>query len=147
MVGMSVGFRRPVVYDGQNLRGPCYLLPLHDLVGVSSYIMNFNLLLPLCFPSDFPRSHLKDRWGFTRLNQSFLLLSSLLWQCLEAAAACTSSILAAVWKLSAKIGKEAQGCASHCLPWAMSSWLSSMAASTSHTSKWLFCSKNGMKWA
>lgn len=107
--------------------------------------MNVNLLFPLLSHQISQGAIWRTDECLPELNLFFLLLSPLLWQCLEAAAVCTSLILAAVWKLLAKIGKEAQGCASPCLLWAMSSWLSSMAANTSHTSKWLFYSKNGMR--
>lgn len=80
----------------------------------------------------------EEKMHSPELNQSsFFILCLPLYQCLEVAAACISSTLAAVWKLSAKTEKEARGCASHYLLWATSSWLWSMEANTSHTSKWL----------
>lgn len=85
---------------------------------------------------------------FTSHGKSFAFLGSCcwrhmltirflcLWQCLEVAAACTLLTWGAVWKCSAKTGREALASVSHCQHWAMSSLPSSMEANTSRTSKW-----------
>lgn len=105
--------------------------------------MNVNFFLPLLvFPQTSQGAVWRTDEHLPELNHLSLLLSSLC-QCLEAVAACTSLTSAAVWKLLAKIGKEAQGYASHCPLWAMSSWLLSTAANTSPTSKWPFHWMNG----
>lgn len=117
--------------------------PSMILLGFPSRSWTSTFSSPFSFFLWFPKELHEEQMSVCQ-NLTISLLSSLMWQCLEVAAACISLISAAVWKLLAKIEKEAQDCASRCLLWAMSSWLSSMAANTFHTSKWLFYSKNAV---